>query len=122
MLTLSCSSESEKILRAKVKKTYFNFDTLNTSDKNIHWALQKEIQYGIINTETNEQIKFWFLSHHFTDDLGGTLYEFPDGERIFYSGYHCCELSFSETENEESIFKSVPTFKSFINDKKGTFP
>ena len=80
------------------------------------------IQYGLIHLEDSEEVKFWFLTHHATSDIGGTIYEFSSGEKIFCSGFHCCEVQFYEKGRIGKTFKNVSELKKIITETDGISP
>ncbi|MCK7591704.1 hypothetical protein M0G43_14035 [Subsaxibacter sp. CAU 1640] len=120
-LFISCASESEKILNEKMNNGAFDFSNLRTNG-NIQYTLNDDIQYGLIDMENGEQIKFWFLSHHHTSDIGGTIYEYPNGERQFCGGNHCCEVQFYDNGKLGRTFKNSSEFKTFVTERNGISP
>lgn len=50
------------------------------------------VQAGLIQLGDGGQAKFWFLSHHLTDDNGMTRFELADGGVHFVHGAFCCEV------------------------------
>ena len=121
-LLSSCTSESERILSEKIANEKFHFNKLNKGIHNISYQLKDNVQYGLIDLEDGVQIKFWFLTHHVTSDIGGTIYEYPNGERQFCSGLHCCEVKFYENGNLGKIFKDIEEFKMFVLERDGIRP
>lgn len=83
---------------------------------------EKGIQYGTIALNDGEYVKFWFLSHHLTNDMGGTIYEFPGGERHFYAGMHCCEVQFSQNLTESRTFADAAAFRDYVTQYDGLQP
>ncbi len=63
-------------------------------DNNVKREFTKNgIEYGVITLENSEKIKYWFQSHHISEDkIGGTIFELPSGELKFIEGYFCCEV------------------------------
>ena len=118
LLCISCTSESERFLEKQLSEENFDFTDLKTNNKSIQYNLDKDVQYGIITLNNNQKIKFWFVSHHFMSDKGGTIYEFPNGDRQFISGMHCCEVQFN---NDESL-NDLSTFKNYLEAKNGLRP
>ena len=117
-LCVSCTSESEKILETKLSEQFFNFENIQHKNQNIVYNFLDNIQYGIITLKDGKKVKFWFLSHHLTSDKGGTIYEFPNGEKIFYSGMHCCEVQFYQPES----LVNLKTFKKYLDNNNGIAP
>lgn len=111
ILCISCTSESERFLEERLATENFDFSDLKSKNNDIHYNLSNSgVQYGIINLDNTEKVKFWFVSHHIISGKGGTIYEFPDGEKIFISGMHCCEVQFQDANS----LKDLSTFKSYI--------
>lgn len=119
ILCISCTSESEKFLEEKLSKEVFDFTKLKAKSKLVASNISNDgVEYGIITLNNNQQIKFWFVSHHIISGKGGTIYEFPDGEKIFISGMHCCEVQFQDANS----LKDLSTFKSYIEVNDGLKP
>jgi hypothetical protein len=119
---VSCKSESEEILTEKIENVYFDFDNLKKSKESISWNYNENIQYGLIHLANGVNVKFWFLSHHETSDIGGTIYEYPNGERQFCGGLHCCEVQFYENGKLGKTFKNEAELKKFVTEKDGIRP
>lgn len=113
---VSCISESEIELETKLDSLTFDSGKALITNDNISSQIKNGIQFGHIILENNDVIKFWFRSHHIGADIGGAIYEYPNEEREFYGGYHCCEVQFPQT------FSNVESFKVFVKDKKGMNP
>ena len=118
LLCISCTTESERFLEKQLSEENFDFTDLKTKNKSVQYNLDKDVQYGIITLNNKQEIKFWFVSHHFMSDKGGTIYEFPNGEKKFISGMHCCEVQFN---NDESL-NDLSTFKNYLEAKNGLRP
>lgn len=116
LMFVSCTSESEKKLIEKINSVNYDFSNL-IEDPLVKYNRKDGIQYGIITLKNNDEIKFWFLSHHMTSDNGGTIYKFPDRDQLFISGYHCCEVQFYGLEEE---LDNSNNFKNHLknNDNK----
>ncbi|MFT5915320.1 MAG: hypothetical protein ACI81T_001821 [Bacteroidia bacterium] len=120
MLISSCEPkvfEAEQIILKEIENKEFDFSESNFTEQS-SIDIESGIQYGKIDVKDGSQIKFWFLSHHRTSlgDIGGTLYEYPSGERIFCSGYHCCEVFLPK------MVESIADFKSFAEQTDGIYP
>ena len=116
---ISCANKSERFLENQLTSEIFDFTDLNTKSKSVKSNLSTNgIEYGIITLNNKEDLKFWFVSHHLISDKGGTIYEFPNGEKKFISGMHCCEVQFNDIES----LKDLSTFKSYIETKNGLKP
>ena len=118
LLCISCTTESERFLEKQLSEENFDFTDLKTKNKSVQYNLDKDVQYGIITLNNKQEIKFWFVSHHFMSDKGGTIYEFPNGEKKFISGMHCCEVQF----NDDESLKDLSTFKNYLEAKNGLKP
>jgi len=116
-------SESQRILESKLKKYEYDFTKLDPLRNNLESNRDSLIQYGYLHLKNGEKIKFWFLSHHLVDDIGGTIYEFPNGEREFCSGMHCCEVQFYEFGGESlEELKNSTNFRKYIKENDGIRP
>lgn len=119
LLCISCTSESEIFLEERLATENFDFSVLKPKSKSLQSNLSNSgVEYGIISLDNKQKVKFWFVSHHFISDKGGTIYEFPNGEKKFISGMHCCEILFHDTES----FRDLSTFKNYLETKNGTTP
>lgn len=119
ILFLSCTTESERFLEDRLSEENFDFTDLKTKSSTINYNISNSgVQYGIITLYNKQEIKFWFVSHHFMSDKGGTIYEFPNGDKQFISGMHCCEVQF----NYDESLNDVSTFKNYVEAKNGLRP
>ena len=118
LLCISCTTESERFLEKQLSEENFDYTDLKNKNKSVQYNLDKDVQYGIITLNNKQEIKFWFVSHHFMSDKGGTIYEFPNGEKKFISGMHCCEVQF----NDDESLKDLSTFKNYLEAKNGLRP
>ncbi len=118
----SCTSESERILSKKIENEEFDFTELTKGSDSISWKTKEDIQYGLIHLENGEQVRFWFLTHHATSDIGGTIYEYTNGEKQFCSGLHCCEVQFYEKGKLGRTFRNVSELKAYVTEKDGIRP
>ncbi len=65
----------------------------------VKMAWTKEgVEFGYIYLTNGDKVKYWFLSHHLSGDLGSTLFEFSDGERVYMDGGFCCEVQLPEKQ------------------------
>ena len=123
MLVAACSSGPEELLRTVVESQSFDFSQLGKERNGVRYAVQGDIQYGIIETGNEEQVKFWFLTHHATPgEIGDTIYEFPTGEQSFCAGYHCCEVQFPDDELKDGRFPDVAALKAHLTSTAGSSP
>lgn len=118
----SCTTKTERILRNKLNTENYDFSKLKSGVGNVRYAKKDNVQFGIIRLENNDTIKFWFLTHHITNDKGGTIYEFPNGKKEFYSGFHCCEVQFIKNGIEPIKFSDSADFKKFVEKYDGVKP
>ena len=119
LLCISCTTESERFLENRLSEENFDFEDLKTKNKSVQSNLNDSgVEYGIITLDNTQKVKFWFVSHHHMSDKGGTIYEFPNGEKKFISGMHCCEVQFNDSE----ALYDLSTFKSYIDLKNGRTP
>lgn len=75
------------------------------------------IETGVIQCEDGASSKYWFRSHHLSDDMGGTLFHFSDGTKVFMSGWFCCEVQLPDRQ-----FASLAQLRAFIREHNGTGP
>jgi hypothetical protein len=80
-------------------------------------TLPDSTETGIIRLSDGSEVKYWFRSHHLSDDLGTSKFRFPDGSERTISGYFCCEVMFSQEE-----FRSSADLDSFLTKIDGTSP
>lgn len=74
------------------------------------------IQIGRINIE-NQFVTFWYRSHHISDDIGSTRFEFSDGSVHYLDGYFCCDVSIPA-----SSLQTKSDLLAFIEAKNGVSP
>jgi len=61
--------------------------------------------------------KYWFRSHHLSDDIGGTWFFMSDGTKAYIAEWFCCELQLPKQQ-----FKSLLELKKFIKNHHGIKP
>jgi hypothetical protein len=90
----SCENATERKLLEVRKSTKIDETKLRKGfDSNVKSELKDGIEYGVIILENSEKVKFWFQTHHVSEDgIGGTLFELPNGKLEFIEGYFCCEV------------------------------
>lgn len=77
------------------------------------------IEYGVITLENSEQVKYWFQTHHISEDqTGGTLFELPNGNLEFIKGYFCCEVQLPS----DGKFKNSKDFIAEMENVDGIQP
>ena len=74
-------------------------------------------EVGVIRLADGSSSRFWFRSHHLTDDEGGTLFRFSAGTDLFMSGYFCCEVQLPEQQ-----LGSLDELRAFVRDHDGLRP
>ena len=90
----SCENATERKLLEVRKSTKIDETKQRKGfDNNIKRERKDGIEYGVITLENSEKVKYWFQSHHISEDgIGGTLFELPNGKLEFIEGYFCCEV------------------------------
>lgn len=69
-----------------------------TLEQGFNYYVQRKILYadkvetGIIKFKDGSSSKYWFRSHHLSDDMGGTWFEMSNGTKEYLAGYFCCEV------------------------------
>ena len=121
-LLYACTSESERILKEKIDHEGFDFSQLKMGPDSLSTGINESIQYGFIHLQNGEQVKFWFLTHHATSDIGGTIYEYPNGDRQFCSGFHCCEVQFYDSGKLGKTFKNADALRAYVTETDGIRP
>ena len=74
-------------------------------------------EYGLIHFRDASEAKYWFISHHAGNGIGGSLFELSDGTRIYMSGWFCCEVQLPEAG-----FANQNELKNFIRKHDGIAP
>jgi hypothetical protein len=74
-------------------------------------------EVGIIRCRDGGSSRYWFRSHHLTDDDGGTLFRLSDGAEVFMSGWFCCEIQLPEQQ-----LGSLADLRAFIRKHDGVSP
>jgi hypothetical protein len=72
---------------------------------------------GVIQLKDGSTAKYWFRSHHQSEDLGGTIFAMSDGSERFMSGYFCCEVQLPRTQ-----LASLDELRAFIAKADGVRP
>lgn len=72
---------------------------------------------GIIQMRDGATAKYWFRSHHNSEDRGGAWFSMSDGTQLFMSGYFCCEVQLPETQ-----LASLEALRAFIRQNDGVDP
>lgn len=72
---------------------------------------------GVISFRDGSSSRYWFRSHHLTDDMGGTLFRLSDGTELFMSGWFCCEVQLPEQQ-----LSSLDALREFICENDGISP
>ena len=79
--------------------------------------LADNTETGILTMSDGDLVKYWFRSHHLSDDLGAARFVFPGGRERMISGYFCCEVMFPQDQ-----FGSTSALDSFLADVDGRSP
>jgi len=79
--------------------------------------LPSGIELGLITLQDGERVKYWFISHHLTDDMGCTRFDFLDGSSTYLHGWSCCELELPKDQLSDR-----QALLSFISNKDGISP
>jgi len=113
------SSESrDLVIHSSLKHDPAEMELSTGSNKYIRRAiLPDNTETGIIQISDGNEVKYWFRSHHLSNDLGSSKFVFSDGREKIVSGYFCCEVMFSQKE-----FRSVADFESFLTKIDGISP
>jgi hypothetical protein len=72
---------------------------------------------GVISFRDGSSSRYWFRSHHLTDDMGGTLFRLSDGSELFMSGWFCCEVQLPEQQ-----LSSLDALREFVHENDGISP
>ena len=80
-------------------------------------SLDDGTEVGVIACRDGSIARFWFKSHHLTDDHGGTLFRFSDGTELYMAGGFCCEVQLPERQ-----FANLAELRQFIRETDGTPP
>lgn len=79
--------------------------------------LPDNTETGILTTRDGIEVKYWFRSHHLSNDLGTARFVFPGGREKTIFGYFCCEVMFPQER-----FESTVELESFLAEIDGTSP
>lgn len=113
------NSTEKKLLEVR-SSTKIDEKELKETHDNVKRDFTKEgIEYGIITLENSEKVKYWFQTHHLSkDEIGGTLFEMPNGRLEFIKGYFCCEVQFPK----KGKFKNSKVFLEEMEKVDGIQP
>ena len=117
----SCENATEEKLMKIRNSTKFDVSKQKVGfDKNVKREFTKDgIEYGIITLEDSEKVKYWFQTHHVSEDgMGGTLFELPNGKLEFIEGYFCCEVQLPK----KGKFKNSEEFMAEMEKVDGIHP
>ena len=81
------------------------------------FLIEDKVELGIIHMKDGSYSKYWFKSHHVTDDTGGTWFEMSNGKKMYMAGYFCCEATFPEKQ-----FEDLVELQSFVKEHHKTRP
>jgi hypothetical protein len=74
-------------------------------------------EVGVVQLKDGSIAKYWFRSHHLSQDKGGTIFALSDDSRRFMSGYFCCEVQLPEEQ-----LASLADLRAFISAADGQRP
>lgn len=80
-------------------------------------TLKDGTEAGIVMCRDGSSSRYWFRSHHLTNDDGGALFHLSDGTQIFMSGGFCCEVQLPDQQ-----FASLSDLREFIRQRDGVKP
>jgi len=80
-------------------------------------SLEDGTEVGVIAFADGSSAKYWFRTHHRSEDIGGTWFEMSDGTKVYMAGYFCCEVQLPDEE-----IKSLAELKEFIKECDGSRP
>lgn len=115
----SCSKPSTKADLAAIMKTH-DPATATLEALDVHQrktTLSDQTELGILTLGDGSHAKYWFRSHHLTKGSGGTWFLLDSGERIYMTGYFCCEVDIPATD-----LASPTSLKAFIAKNDGRQP
>ena len=116
----SCENATEgKLLEVRKSTKFDETKQKKGFDSNIKREHKEGIEYGVITLENSEKVKYWFQSHHISEDgIGGTLFELPNGKLKFIEGYFCCEVQLPK----KGKFKNSEEFIAEMEKIDGIHP
>lgn len=122
ILFISCeinNSTKRKLIEIRNSNQTNEIRYQYNSEENVEVCRQDGIEYGRITLEDSETVKYWFQSHHNSEDgFGGTLFELPNGDLKFIKGYFCCEVQLPNNGK----FKNSKIFLQEIEKLDGIKP
>ena len=120
MLTSCENSTEKKLLQVRSSAPLVEANLMKGYSENTMRNFTVDgVEYGTITLENSEKIKYWFESHHLSSDqIGGTLFEMPNGELEFIEGYFCCEVQLPHNGK----FKNSKVFLHEMNKIDGITP
>lgn len=107
--TLRASADKHDPTKAELEPAYNSYVRRS--------FLPDNTEYGIINIKDGSSAKYWFKSHHLTDDMGGTWFDMSDGTTTYAQGCFCCEVQLPEAQLSDLV-----ALKKFIEKCDGTRP
>jgi len=129
LLLASCRNENKEILsRAdasltaeEIKKFVMSLDEHKdkwiASDTIWDKGKQYGMQRGILRLRDGSLVRFAFLSHHMTDDIGDSVFVSENYYR-YVKGWFCCEIEFGEQEQ----FGNLKELDRFLKKHSGIKP
>lgn len=119
LIFAGCSETKSDLKKASEK---YNLDKIAVEDgfnSYVKRGFLKEdkIECGIIRFSDGDTAKYWFRSHHLSNDFGWTLFEFSNGKKKFMHGWFCCEVQLPENP-----LKNKKELLALIAQKDGICP
>ncbi len=112
------SENRDRLIQASKENDPSRFKLMDGSNHYIRrMSLSGGIECGIVTMKNGEEVKYWFLSHHGSGDLGHARFEFPGGRVRMMTGYFCCEVMFPQDD-----FESVEELDAFLAGVDGKGP
>jgi hypothetical protein len=119
---LFLSSCSQDTTREQLKKVSEQYDPARLVlqpgfNSYIQCAHTNDTEIGIITLKDGSSSKYWFRSHHLTNDDGGTWFEMSDGTKIYITGGFCCEVQLTKEQPQ-----SLQDLKNILKTHDGISP
>ena len=80
-------------------------------------SLADGTEAGVVKFADGQTARYWFRSHHLTNDIGGTLFLLSDNTRLYLAGWFCCEVQLPERQ-----LLSSAHLREFVRDHQGVAP
>ena len=119
LLLLGCGEKSREavdIAATEIDPTKIELESASTAYSKRKF-LDTGIETGMITLGDGETVRYWFQSHHHSDDIGCTRFQFSDGSVRYLHGGFCCEVELPKEQ-----IASRAELAEFIADKDGLAP